>query len=133
MTNHPQAATESPTEPEAPEAPAEAVAELREILAELRRQRFAIIGLAVALFAIVAIGGLYLNDKARDAELNRKALCTFRADLEARVTASRDFLIEHPGGIPGIPEATIQKSIHDQERTIRALAPLPCPPPPRGA
>lgn len=124
MTTSPQAPIASPTNGEAVDP---AAAELRAILRELRRQRLAIVGLATALIAFVTVGYVDLNGKAHDATLDRRALCTFRADLEARVASSRDFLVKHPAGFAGIPAATILKSIHDQERTIRALRALPCP------
>lgn len=103
--------------------------ELRAILRELRRQRVALIVLAVTIIAGGTIGYLDLRGKAADAALNRTALCALRGDLEARVDQGRDFLVKHPAGAFGFTPEAIQKSIADQERTIRALRPLPCPPP----
>lgn len=54
------------------------------------------------------------------------ALCTFRRDLEARVSASQNFLVTHPNGIPGISAATIEASVTMEKRTIRSLQLLPC-------
>lgn len=129
MEHTPPPAT-TPTPDDSPtelEPVADAVAELREILRELRRQRIAIITLAVALIAGGLVGYLDLSGKAADAALNREALCALRADLQANVDQSKDFLIEHPGGFADVPAAEIQKAIDDKERTIETLAPLPCP------
>lgn len=54
------------------------------------------------------------------------ALCALRADLRRRARSSRQFLEEHPRGIPGVPAATIRSGIRNQERTIRALRHLSC-------
>jgi hypothetical protein len=54
------------------------------------------------------------------------ALCTFRGDLEHRVTATENYLREHPEGFPGVSAATLQSSLNGQRRTVRALGSLDC-------
>lgn len=56
--------------------------------------------------------------------VNRQALCTFRADVEARAKATRQLIGR--GGFPGLSTATLQTSVEGQERTVRALSALPC-------
>lgn len=60
-------------------------------------------------------------------QANTEALCALRADLQARVNSSTDFLAKHPHGVSGISAATIQASIDNELRTIHALSPLVCP------
>lgn len=52
------------------------------------------------------------------------ALCSFRADLQQRVTSTVKFLATHPHGIPGIPVATLRVSLQNQQATLRALRSL---------
>jgi hypothetical protein len=56
-----------------------------------------------------------------------KAICALRQDLVQRVTSSKQFLREHPAGIPGVPLAVIESGIRNQEATVKALASLTCP------
>jgi hypothetical protein len=53
-------------------------------------------------------------------------LCTFRSDLQVRVQNSRDFLKQHPNGIPGIPASVLKNSIDNQRLTLSSLKTLPC-------
>lgn len=100
---------------------AQTLAEYRaSVLASIRLLRAATLTLVVILVA----GGIYVWSEARR---THDSLCVFRADLEARVAQTRDFLVEHPRGFAGIPAGTLQKSIDDQQRTINALANLDCP------
>lgn len=88
----------------------------------------------VILFVIVAtvtvtifvIRSLDLAKVQHQASINTAALCALRADLKARVDNSKEFLKEHPGGIPGIPTATIRSQIEGQERTIKVLEIVEC-------
>ena len=68
-----------------------------------------------------------LTQQARRADRAERALCILRSDLQTRVDTSIAFLKEHPDGIPGIPAATLQQSIDNQQRTILALQLLECP------
>lgn len=54
------------------------------------------------------------------------ALCALRKDVTVRVRISRDFLRDHPEGVPGIPAGAIKVSLAGQERTVRALDGLSC-------
>jgi hypothetical protein len=89
----------------------------------LRQIRRAVLGLyaLVALLCVVAVVGFLANQQATD------SLCALRADLQTRVATSKQFLKEHPNGIPGIPAKTFRDGIKNQERTIRALSGLSCP------
>lgn len=58
---------------------------------------------------------------------NTHALCSLRADVQKRVTDGQAFLKTHPEGIPGIPAPTLQSSITNSQRTVKALSSLICP------
>lgn len=64
--------------------------------------------------------------QGRDAAETHNALCTLRHDLVLRVHSSREFLADHPRGIPGISPIQIRVGIDNQQRTVDALAPLSC-------
>lgn len=105
-----------------------------DIAAELRRAlRYltaSTIILYVALGALFSVG-LYdsrtkRDEVRRDEARTSAALCTLRADISHRVQASKDFLLAHPKGIPGISQATLAASIASQAATVTALAGLPC-------
>lgn len=63
-----------------------------------------------------------------EASQNRAAFCKFRGDLEQRVDNTQTFLDEHPGPepIPGIPRATLQRSLDGQRATVKSLSNLDC-------
>lgn len=62
----------------------------------------------------------------RESDRTTRTLCVFRHDLEDRAAASREFLLNHPQGVAGIPASAIKVSLVGQERTIQALAGLRC-------
>lgn len=128
------------------------VAFRREYLTRARRNAARLdkinVGLSKLIRVVMAIGVLFvvtqallglnalnlLHGQAQATHENRHnqqnttaALCTLRRDLEARVSASQNFLEIHPNGIPGISAATIQTSIVSQQRTIKALQLIHCP------
>jgi hypothetical protein len=82
-----------------------------------------LIGLTVAL--ALALSGVAFYT-FQTASTSTRALCALRADLERRVESSQAFLVEHPGGIPGISVKTIQSGIKNQRATIRALQGISC-------
>lgn len=82
--------------------------------------------LVVATVVLTIVVGGVAFFAWRSASTSHDALCTFRADLNARVASSRDFLKDHPEGFAGIPAATIRASIDQQSRTINALSSLDC-------
>lgn len=61
-----------------------------------------------------------------EATRNKLALCTFRQDLATRAENTKNFLKDHPEGIPGIPVAVIEQGLTNQEATIKSLAILKC-------
>ena len=101
---------------------------------ELRRGLLWLAIATVFLFLVVCAGGaLAYWDSANQRNAIRtnqvqtqRALCTFVADLQRRVDTARQFLREHPNGIPGISRAQLQLSIDNQQRTIKALDALEC-------
>ena len=84
------------------------------------------IALAVMAITTFVVRSIDLANVEEAATQNRVALCALRADLKDRVQSSKQFLREHPGGIPGIPPSQIRDSIRGQQRTIRALRPIDC-------
>lgn len=80
---------------------------------------------------VLLVGGIW-KVGSQQSELERQsdqnanalaALCAFKDDLERRVKATEEFLREHPGGIPGVPIATLLESLANQKLTIKTLAP----------
>jgi hypothetical protein len=94
--------------------------------------RTAVVVLCIAFAAVVGANAFYIMPRlSRQADENSRAsvaLCALRVDLQRRAAASEKFLAEHPHGIPGISARVIRDGIHDQQRTISALAVLKCPP-----
>jgi hypothetical protein len=87
--------------------------------------------LALLFVVQVATGvalGLVYAQVADNQRAGLKALCTFRDDLQSRADQSKAFLITHPAGVAGISASVIRQGIVNQERTIRSLHELPCPP-----
>lgn len=99
----------------------------------LRGLRWLTVAVVVTFVAIVVLGTYgWVTLERHRVELTRvttdvnHALCTLRADLERRVTDGRQFLADHPDGIPGISVEEIQRGIDGQERTVLALSSLTC-------
>lgn len=94
------------------------------------------LGLVVsAAFALLAISLLAVTIAFRAADQRQlekvarsthDALCTFKGDLEQRYQGGRQFLIDHPEGIPGISPADIERSLANQKSTLHALSALDC-------
>lgn len=109
------------------EARRDQVAELLEatkhLLARYRARNVLTIVVFVVSLSANAVGLLWQNNTSRS---THSALCSLSGDLKRRVQSSRDFVAEHPTGIPGIPVATIKTSIANQQSTIRALSSLRC-------
>lgn len=111
------------TEPEGPTIGDE----LRTGLRRLARATIVVYIVLAALVAFVFIDGAKRrNDLADVAFSTNHALCALRADLEQRVADGRTFLLTHPNGIAGIPAASLQQSIDNQQRTIDTLSDLNC-------
>jgi len=91
------------------------------------------IGLVPILFATNAY--LYSRDAIASHDIHvlqsqgaqaHEALCSFKLDLKTRYDAGKDFLAEHPGGIPGVPASTIRVSLMNQRATLKSLDGLIC-------
>lgn len=77
--------------------------------------------LSITVLSVLTAISFRANSQSND------ALCALRGDLQRRVVTSREFLVEHPDGIPGISAKTIRDGIDNQKRTIVALSGLSCP------
>lgn len=84
--------------------------------------------LSVALFAIVVGGGIYLAViQGTEGSETHEAVCALVSDLEERTEGTRDFLADHPHGIPGLASGSqLRESLHNQERTLAALSVISC-------
>jgi hypothetical protein len=54
------------------------------------------------------------------------ALCALRADIDARIEQSQQFLDANPQGTPGIPVSLIRTGLANSKRTRTALSVLDC-------
>ena len=73
-----------------------------------------IVALSLSLFAnVVAVN-------------NNTAVCKYRADLQARYDAGREFVKKHPNGIPGISRSDLDRSLKVQAATLKSLENLRC-------
>jgi Flp pilus assembly protein CpaB len=111
------------------------------ILKELKRQRYALIVLAALFLAAGVVGYVALSNRgddnerlaakaatlAQNAETDHAALCTFRVDLQSRVSETVDYLRTHPKGFPGVPLKTLQTSLNGQKLALQSLQALNCP------
>lgn len=84
-----------------------------------------VISLVLSL-VVIAGGGYLLTHRSQEASETHEAVCALSEDLEARTKAAKDFLRDHPHGIPGVPPATLRQSITNQERSVDALSILSC-------
>lgn len=89
-------------------------------------KRYLAVWISVAAL-LIALGGnfaLYLTTSE-----TRSALCSFKSDLERRVSSSQAFL-DHPETIPALnnPEtiAQVRTSLRNQRATLGALKDLNC-------
>lgn len=103
----------------------------------LKRENTALLGAAcVSLLAFAAIFiavVLRVQDQNRIDDLassTHDALCTFKANIQDRLTASQQFLDQIRDGkrqpIPGISNADLQRSIDARQETLRSLSTLDC-------
>lgn len=92
---------------------------VRDIKKTLRRLVIA----TVVLFVGLVSGVLYTWSVSRN---NQKALCTYRADVEARIQQGELFLIEHPRGVQGISPEAIKQGLDNQRRVAAAFQDVNC-------
>lgn len=104
----------------------------------LWERRFERLGLAV-LVVLYLLGFHAQNQNADDlkataaklatvATQTNDSLCALRRDVETRAENARAFLHAHPHGFAGFSSSAIRVSLVGQERTVRALSGLNCPP-----
>lgn len=93
-------------------------------IAASTKDTFVSLMIATLLLYLCLVGaGIFVGATTKT---NQDALCALRGDLELRTESGKEFLKEHPKGIPGVPVSTILKGIHDEERSIKALDGLSC-------
>ena len=85
----------------------------------LNRMTDAAVILGVFLVIVGVIAGL--TKVYETADNAHKAICALRADRVKGVQEGREFLRNHPHGIPGITAADIERSISQQLETVRAF------------
>jgi hypothetical protein len=78
----------------------------------------AVAALSVSLFGV---SSLYLV-----ARNNRDSLCSLKADIQLRFVTGKQFLKDHPNGIPGITAETLRQSVRNQKATLDSLSGLDC-------
>lgn len=89
------------------------------------KRRLNVLTATVVVFCLIVSGGVvYVVVTAAQ---THDALCTFRADLQNRVSQSQDFLA-HPDKYPGIhiDPTVIQTQVDSQKRTVASLSGLGC-------
>lgn len=91
------------------------------IQSSLRKLTAATIVLYVVAIVIALAAGYTAN-------MNRVAACSLRDGVERRVDNGRDFLANHPNGLPklGFTRSDIEKEIANQQRTVDSLGVLIC-------
>lgn len=77
----------------------------------------------------LALGGVifYIYTVAQN---TTEGVCAFRNDVEARVDASKQYLIDHPKGTRDISVDILKNTIANGQRSVKALSKVSCPPPP---
>jgi len=79
----------------------------------------AAVALGVFLVMLGVVAGIWkVYDTADNAH---KAICALRADRIHGIEEGKEFLKKHPQGIPGITRADIERSITQQQETVRAF------------
>lgn len=91
------------------------------LVARLRRH---LVLVAYLVLVAAMLFGIYRVETI--ANRTNASLCSFKADLERRVEATREFLLRNPEGIPGISRAEFERSLASQESTIASLGSLHC-------
>jgi hypothetical protein len=103
---------------------------VKEIKKALRLVEIATVFLIILMMMLVIIG--YADSTSQRNAIKQTAaeahtaLCSFVGDLERRVQASKEFLEEHPNGIPGLSVEAIRTSLRNQQMTIVSLSDLKC-------
>ena len=86
--------------------------------------------------SLVAVGGVLLILAGTfagilkvysTADNTHKAICALRQERVDGVLAGREFLRRHPTGIPGISRTDLERSIQQQQQTVRAFRFADCP------
>lgn len=90
----------------------------------------AFIAIVVVAFLVLAVLGFYINENrtlAREGRDAKKALCSFRADLQGRHDQTQIFLDEHEGEDPihafglTLPRAQLESQVKTQQATLDSL------------
>lgn len=103
----------------------------KEIKTGLRTLIIATVVLYIVLFGVIIWAYIDSGNRrdaiAQVAVTTKKALCTFRHDLQLRIQASEQFLKDNPNGIVGITAEQIRQSLINQKQTVESLEDLRCP------
>ena len=102
----------------------------------MKALRWLTIATVVLYLSMAALAGYFRYESGQSradirevAYTTGEALCSLKSDFRVRLEVAKEFLQDHPDGIPGIPAAVIKDGIRQQEITLKALEPLQCPVP----
>lgn len=92
--------------------------------------RIAVLAFVASLIlslAALGVGAYVLTHKTREGSETHEAVCALVADLDERTQGTKDFLADHPQGIPGLASGSqLRESLHNQQRTLDALSVITC-------
>lgn len=94
----------------------------------------AFVAMTVVMTLMLGVVGFQVDKNrtlARQGQLAHDALCALNQRNIDRIATSRQFLREHPDGIPGIPAKIIRDGIKADQSTVNVLNHTlgECPPP----
>lgn len=95
----------------------------QKITTSLKDAVISMIVATVILYFCVVGAMLYVYSEGNT---TTNAICALRTDLESRTKQGKEYVKDHPHGIAGISASSIKESIHNQERSIKALGNLSC-------
>jgi hypothetical protein len=94
----------------------------------IKKIAYGLVGWAVLMTLAMGYMVNQNHKGAREGHASKTALCVLKADLRKRVRTANEFLLEHPQGAFGIPRSVILTNIVNQQKTLKALDVLTCPP-----
>jgi hypothetical protein len=87
-------------------------------------------GYLVAILVTGLIAAKALVDVTGAVNRANRALCSQKASAQSRIDSSRDFLRDHPNGVPqvGLTKILILRGIHRDTQIVRGFSDIHCPP-----
>lgn len=85
----------------------------------------AAVGVAI-LIGITAVAFALHSANTASSEATQ-ALCLLRHDKQVQIKSTLQFIHDHPGGIPGIPNKLLLKGVTDAQDEVKALSKVKCP------